>query len=344
MRMPSLQVALLPGCDPALFLRVEAGLLARGHAEPLLVVASFATPVMLLGRHQRASSVVDLAAVRSRGLPLLRRAGGGRCLLAAKGTAAVFLYTPPGEVLVAPAFPADRITNRYVRGLLSALRSLGAERAAYFGRDFVSADKRQLAIVSQEATGAGALAFEAFVPMEQSLALPPELAAGPSHSDTRAGGPPAASLSEFSGGPVAFDALAAALAEGWGKLSGRERAPLAGQLPEGELPPAQEDEVGLSGSGPVEIPIGFLEVLTGVAAGRLVGPRLRGEFISPAETVRALELALEGAPLDEAEIGRRVDAAFHGPAAFLHGVRELGTVALAVMAAGTSAAAATGVA
>ena len=342
--MSSLQVALLPGCDPARFLRVEAGLLARGHGEPVLVVASFATPVVLLGRHQRAAAAVDPAAVRAHGVPLLRRAGGGRSLFAAKGTVGVFLYTPPGEVLVAPAFPADRITNRYVRGLLSALRSMGAERAAYFGRDFVSADKRQLAVVSQEATAAGALAFEAFVPMEQPLALPVALARGASHSDTRAGGPPAASLSEFSGGPVAFDALAAALAEGWGKLSGREPTPLAGVLPEEALPPAEEDEVGLSGSGPVEIPIGFLEVLTGVSAGGLVGPRLRGEFIAPAETVRALELALEGAPLDEVEIGRRVDAAFHGPGAFLHGVRELGTVALAVMAAGTNAAAVTGLA
>jgi hypothetical protein len=247
-------------------------------------------------------------------------------------------------VLVPPPFPADRITNRYVRGLLSALRSLGAERAAYFGRDFVSADKRQLAVVSQEATAAGALAFEAFVPVEQSLALPLALARGSSHSDTRAGGPPAASLAEFSGGPVAFERLAAALAEGWGKLSSRERTPLAGALPESKLPPAEEEEVGLSVSGPVEIPIGFLEVLTGFAAGRLVGPRLRGEFIAPAETVRTLEVALEGAPLDEVEIGRRVDAAFHGPGAFLHGVRELGTVALAVMAAGSNASAATGVA
>lgn len=340
--MPSLQVARFPDCDPARFLRVEAGLLARGRGEPVLVVATFANPVILLGRHQRASAVVDVAAVRSRGLPLLRRAGGGRCLFAASGTAGVFLYTPPGEVLVAPVFPADRITNRYVRGLLSALRKMGAERAAYFGRDFVSADKRQLAIVSQEATMAGALAFEAFIPMEQSLALPVAMSRGSSHSDTRAGGPPAAFLSEFSGGPIAFETLAVALAEGWGKLSGRECTPFAGTLPEGDLPPAEEDEVGLSGSGPVEIPIGFLEVLTGVAAGRIVGPRLRGEFISPAETVRALELALEGAPLDEIEIGRRVDAAFHGPGAFLHGVRELGTVAMAVMAAGSNATAVTG--
>ena len=342
--MPSLQVALLPRCDPARFLRVEAGLLARGFSGPVLVVASLAAPVVLLGRHQRARSAVDAAAARSRALPLLRRAGGGRSLFAAEGAFGVFLYTPPGEVLVAPAFPADRITNRYVRGLLSALRSLGAERAAYFGRDFVSADQRQLAVVSQEATAAGGLAFEAFIPMDRPLSLPAELAREPAHSDTRVGGPPAATLADFSGGPVAFDALAAALAEGWGKLSGRELAPLPGTLPEEALPPAEEDEVGLLESGPVEIPIGFLEVLTGVAAGRLVGPRLRGDFIAPAEAVRALEAALEGAPLDAVEIGRRVDAAFHGPGAFLHGVRGLGTVALAVMAAGSNANAATGVA
>jgi hypothetical protein len=342
--MTSLRLALLPGCDPARFLRVEEGLLARGFPGAVLVAASFASPAILLGRHQRASSVLDLPAARARGLSPVRRAGGGRSLLAGEGTVGVFLYTPPGEVLVAPAFPADRITNRYVRGLLSALRHLGAERAAYFGRDFVSADRRQVAVVSQEATSAGALAFEAFVAARTPLALPAGLARGAVHSDTRAGGPPAASLSEFSGGPVDFETIAAALADGWGKLSGRAVTPFAGTLPEGELPLAEEDEVGLSTSGPVEIPIGFLEALTGFAGGGLVGPRLRGDFISPAETVRQLEIALEGVPLDEVEIGRRVDAAFHGPGAFLHGVRELGTVALAVVAAGSSAAAATGVA
>ena len=342
--MLPLHLVLLPGCDPARFLRAEAGLLARGSRGPVLVVGSFATPAVLVGRHQRASSVLDGSAARKRGLPIHRRAGGGRSLYAAEGTVGAFLYTPPGEVLVPPAFPADRISNRYVRGLLSALRSLGAERAAYFGRDFVSADKRQLAVVSQEATGAGALAFEAFVAVEEPLSLPPDLVRAAPHSDTRAGGPPSASLTEFSGRPVPFEALAGALADGWGSLSRREVTPFPGDLPEAELPAAEEDEVGLSGSGPVEIPIGFLEVLTGFAAGRMVGPRLRGDFISPAETVRALELALEGAPLDEVEVGRRVDAAFHGPGAFLHGVRELGTVALAVMAAGSRAAAATAVA
>jgi hypothetical protein len=339
--MPPLHLALLPGTDAARFFRVEAGLLRHGSPGPVLLVASFARPAVLVGRHQRTRSVVDVAAVRSRDLPLLRRAGGGRSLLAAERTVAVFLYTPPGEVLVAPSFPADRISNRYVRGLLSALRSLGAERAAYFGRDFVSADKRQIAVVSQEATAAGALAFEAFIAVEKPLSLPAELARGTAHSDSRAGGPPAAALVEFSGRPVPFEPLVVALADGWSKLSGREITPYPGDLPEADLPPAEEDEIGLSGSGPVEIPIGFLEVLTGFGGRALVGPRLRGDFISPAETIRALEVSLEGSPLDEVEVGRRVDAIFHGPGAFLHGVRELGTVALAVMAAGSRAAAAT---
>jgi hypothetical protein len=340
--MPLLHLAVLPRCDPASFLRAEAGLLASGADGPVLVVAGFSSAAVLLGRHQRARSTVDPAAVRA--LPLLRRAGGGRSLVVDAGKVGVFLYTPPGEVLVAPPFPADRISNRYVRGLLSALRSLGAERAAYFGRDFVSADRRQLAIVSQEATSAGALAFEAFVAVEGSLAPPQEMARRPPHSDARAGGPPPASLAEFSGSPVPLAVMANALGGGWATLSGRRLTPFTGTLPEGELPPAEEDEVGLASSGPVEIPIGFLEALSGFASGALVGPRLRGDFIAPAETVRALEASLEGAPLDEVEIGRRVDAAFHGSGAFLHGVRELGTVSMAVVAAGSRAAAATGVA
>jgi hypothetical protein len=83
--------------------------------------------------------VVDLAAARSLDLAPLRRAGGGRALLVGDGTVGLFLYTPPGAALATAPFPPERTTNRYVRGLLAALRSLGARLAAWFGRDFVSA-------------------------------------------------------------------------------------------------------------------------------------------------------------------------------------------------------------
>jgi len=339
-----LQVALLPRCDPARFVRVEAGLLARGHPLPILVIANLAAPALLLGRHQRAASAIDLAAARARGLAPLRRAGGGRTLLAGDGIVGLFLQSPPGAPLTAAPFPPDRTTNRYVRGLLAALRRLGARQAAWFGRDFVSAGGRQLAVVSQEGTPDGAVALESFLSVSGPLRPPPELLRARSHSDPRAGGPAGVSLSELAGRTQSFDEVAAALVAGWSGPAGAEPEPVAGALPEGELPPAEEDETGLSTSGPVEIPIGFLEALAAAAAGRLVGPRLRGDFLAPAAAMAALEAALDGAPLDAAEVGRRVNEVFHQPGAFLQGVTDLGTVARAVLAAGRLAAGSTGTA
>lgn len=340
----TLQVALLPRCDPARFVRVEAGLLARGHPAPILVIAEFATPALLLGRHQRAESAVNLPAARAQGVAPLRRAGGGRTLLAGDGTVGLFLHTPPGAPLTAAPFPPDRTTNRYVRGLLAALRRLGARQAAWFGRDFVSAGGRQLAVVSQEGTPGGAVALEAFLSVSRPLEPPPEWLRARRHSDPRAGGPAAVSLAELAARTPTFDEVAAALMAGWGGPDGPVPVPVDGALPEVELPPAEEDETGLSTSGLVEIPIGFLEALSAVAAGRLVGPRLRGDFIAPAAAVVALEAALDGAPLDATEVGRRVNEVFHEPGAFLQGVTELGTVAQAILAAGRLAARSTGAA
>lgn len=285
----TLQVALLPSCDPARFVRAEAGLLSRGHPAPILVIAELATPALLLGRHQRATSTVDLPAARALGLAPIRRAGGGRALLAGEGVVGLFLHTPAGAPLAAAPFPPDRTTNRYVRGLLAALRSLGARQAAWFGRDFVSAGGRQLAAVAQEATQDGAVALEAFLSVARALAPPPGVLRARPHSDPRAGGPASVTLAELSGRAPGFDEVAEALMKGWGGTDGPEPVPVEGALPEADLPPAEEDEAGLSSSGPVEIPIGFLEALSAAAAGRLIGPRLRGDFIAPAATLASLE-------------------------------------------------------
>jgi lipoate-protein ligase A len=337
-----LQVALLSRCDPGRLVRVEAGLLARGHPAPVLVIADLATPALLLGRHQRAASAVNLPAARALGLGPLRRAGGGRALLAGEGVVGLFLYTPAGAPLTAAPFPPDRTTNRYVRGLLTALRSLGARQAAWFGRDFVSAGGRRLAVVSQEGTPDGAVALEAFVSVSRPLEPPPAVLRDRPHSDPRAAGPASVSLAELAARTPGFDEVAAALMAGWGGAGGLQVEEVEGALPEVDLPPAEEDEAGLSVSGPIEIPIGFLEALTAAAAGRLVGPRLRGDFMAPAAALGALEAALDGAPLEAAEVGRRVNEAFHQPGAFLQGVTDLGTVAQAVLAAGLIAAGTTG--
>lgn len=339
--MATLDVARIPRCDPARFSRLEAGLLAAGWPRPVLIVAGFAEPALLLGRHQRVASAVDLPAARARGLNPVRRAGGGRSLLVGEGAVGLFLYAPPEDRLAEPAFAPDRAMNRYVRGLLAGLRGLGARSAAYFGRDFVSAESRQLATVSQESTPAGGLAFEAVVAVSRPVPVPHDLSRYPPHRDPRAAGPAPVSLAELAGAPPAFEQVAAALEAGWCAVHERDPAEVAGALPEAPLAPVEEDEGGLSASGLAEIPIGFVEALAGLAGGRLVSPRLRGDFLAPAHVVAALEAALDGAPLDLVEVGARVDAAFRRPGAFLHGARELRALADAVMAAGRVAAGAT---
>ena len=307
-------------------------------------MAGFSTEALLLGRHQRASSSVDLAAAEEAGVSVIRRTGGGRALLVGPGAVGLLVYTPPGQQLAPTPFPPDRTTNRYVRGLLAAMRRLGARHSAWFGRDFVSNDGKRVATVAQEGTAAGALLVEALVAVERDLALPGALAIARTHSDPRAEGPPPVSLMDLSGRAASLDEVAATLAECFGQLGKREPLLLEADLPEADHPPAREDEVGLAESGSQEIPIGFLEALAGLGAGRLVGPRIRGDFIAPAETLRALEVSLEGAPLDPVGIGQLVDEAFHGPGAFLQGVTRLGDIARVVNLAGRAAAARTGVA
>jgi hypothetical protein len=287
---------------------------------------------------------VDLAAAAEAGVSVIRRTGGGRALLVGPGAVGLLVYTPPGQQLAPTPFPPDRTTNRYVRGLLAAMRRLGARHSAWFGRDFVSNDGKRVATVAQEGTAAGALLVEALVAVERDLALPGALAIARTHSDPRAEGPPPVSLMDLSGRAASLDEVAATLAECFGQLGKREPLLLEADLPEADHPPAREDEVGLAESGSQEIPIGFLEALAGLGAGRLVGPRIRGDFIAPAETLRALEVALEGAPLDPVGIGQLVDEAFHGPGAFLQGVTKLGDIARVVNLAGRAAAARTGVA
>jgi hypothetical protein len=328
-------LALLEGCTPARLARLEAGLLAAAPPRPLLLIATLDAPGLLLGRHQRAAAALDLDAVAARGLSLDRRAGGGRAVHASPGDTALLLWVPPGEWLGGAPFPPEKAMNRWVRGLLAGLRGLGARSSAYFGRDVVSCDGRRLAVVSQAAAAAGGLAFEALVASGGTLSPPPGLERARPHPDARAGGPAPSTLGEVAGRAAAGSGAVLA-AQGGGLEAALSLAfePWEGPLPEAPPPAAVEDEAGLASGGEVAIPIGFVEALAAPSSGGLRRPRLRGEFLAPDQLMAGLEAALEGAPLDPLEVGRRVDAAFHAPGAWVHGVRTLASFAEAVLQAG----------
>ena len=343
--MPRLLHARLEPCPAQRFTRTALALLARQAGEPVLLTAPLSGEVVLLGRHQRAASAVHQGEIADRGLSLVRRVGGGRAVLAGGGDLLVFLAVPPGTALVPGPFGAEKVLNRYVRGLLAGLRAGGARSAAWFGRDFVSAGSRRVAVVSQEVTAAGATALEAVVAVAGDLALPAGLHAYPAHADPRAEGPPPTSLRALGAearaagspgagaAPIEAGALADLLAQAYAGATGRELAPFDGPLVEVEAPPAVEAEAHLARSGVAEIPAGFVEALLRHEGGLVLEARLRGDFMAPADLLAGLERALAGCPLEAQALGRRVDQAFSAPGAFIHGLSALGILPEALLAA-----------
>jgi hypothetical protein len=334
----TLRVVTAQGVTPARLARWGTTLLAQDLGTATLVVAELDEAAVLLGRHQRAVSALDGKAVAARGFTVARRLGGGKAIVVNPGTIAVQLAVPPGSGL-GVSFGADRAINRHVRGLLRGLGG-GLGGAFYFGRDFVSADKRQVAIVSQDgAPGGGTQLFEAFVARTAALALPAELSKYPLHGDSRAAGPAHTSLVELGRGRQSFAEIAQAIANGYAQATGAALAPTEAAALDDEDganaaldPPVAEDDTGWAWSGVADVPIGFLEAQVQLDGRHVRAARLRGDFIAPAFAVRHLEASLAGGVLEFAHVAPLVDAALALPGATIVGVTHLRLIADAFVA------------
>lgn len=330
-----LHVHLLDGASLDRFARLGAGLLRRVEEEgkPRLAIVPLLGEGIFLGRHQRASSALALDRIS---MPIARRSGGGRAIRAGEGCIGVLLALPEAGALLPAPVGAAKLLNRYVRGLNLGLSLAGAGSGAhYFGRDFVSAEGRQIAVVSQDGLASGAALFEAIVAVDRPLELPKELRGYPEHSDPRADGPLSGALSELWSRAHGFDGIAEAIVEGYRRAL--ECTPIredGAELPEAALvPEAREDEDGWEESGVADIPIGFAEALVRRPLEPITEVRLRGDFIAPAFVLRELERRLVGSELGFEALGRIVDEAFRAPHAVIHGVRSMRIFPDAILAA-----------
>lgn len=318
-------------------MRLGAGLLERaeGHASPQLLVAGLEGDAFLLGGHQRAASALRRERVSASGLPVVRRLGGGKTLRVGSGVVGVYLALPRADALLDAPIAADRVINRYVRGLNLGLTQLGGRPVHYFGRDFISAQSHAVGWVSQEGSGSGAVLFEAFVSAEANCTQPAEFSAYLEHGDPRAAGQPPAWIFAEGGSPD-IEEIARAIASGYAKVHGAEveRGDGAPREAAPEVLPVWEDEAGWEDSGVADIAIGFFEALLRSEGGRVGQVRFRGDFIAPAFAIRELEEALVGTELRFEALGPVVDAAFRRPGAAILGVRSLRIFADAVLAAG----------
>ena len=180
---------------------------------PTLALAPVGRHEVCLGAFQRAASAVVAGPT-----PLTRRLSGGPALWLAPSTLHLQLRLPHAAALVADA-DLPRLLNRHVRPLLRALRSLDP-RASHGGRDWVTLGHRPAAWLGLAHDAAsGACLVEAFLPCDESFALPAGLDAYPPRQVPAWLGHAPASLAAVAGRPVDPAALAAAVARAFSALA-----------------------------------------------------------------------------------------------------------------------------
>jgi hypothetical protein len=251
---------------------------------------------------------------RAGALPLAR-ASGGAPVLVGPGSIWVQLALARPDALV--ACDAERLLNRYVRPLLSALTRTSA-LAHYFGRDWVSASKRPVAYVGfAHDSGTGRALFEAIVAVTTPFAAPD--AAG--RASFRGQAP--ATLADVARHPPDLARVADAIVDAYASAYDRSVLVVADDARDADDGPAGAD---FPWSATAEEPMGQ------IGAGRDGAGRLRvgGELMASRDAMTALASALDvldaaGRAADEGAVGAAVASAL-APPATLFGVRALGTL------------------
>jgi lipoate-protein ligase A len=161
LRVAALDAVFLPALEPALLLGLELHLMdsaAAGRVAPVLLVHSAPHSTIALGRYH-----LYAGATESGGLRAYRRLTGGRAAGAGPGWIWIALIAPDRTALLPErdrAIAPEQLMNRYARGVLAALRTLGID-CFYPGRDAITSNRREIAMCSYECARSGAMLFEA---------------------------------------------------------------------------------------------------------------------------------------------------------------------------------------
>jgi len=303
---PVLHRVVLDGADPAAELGVTAALLAEAAdpaAPPTLLIARLTGDARAVGRFQPPPGGTDVR----------RHTGGHACAYGA-GAVSVAVVVPDLMVFAGVPF-LDKLVNRAVRGTVRGLATLGL-KAAYGGRDFVSADGRRVGLVSMAAEPGGGCLFQAVLGLTVAA---------------RDGGEwtPLAALAP----DLDFKALADALTRGHQKATGRVVVdrPAPAAVPAAPEPP----DATLAWGAPVAVPIGTLSAglrLDGHGCVEDLG--LMGDFMADGGLVPALAEFLRGKVPDIATVTRAVEEVLADPARHaVPGVPDPTAIVNAVVAA-----------
>ncbi len=289
--------------------------LLTGDAPVRLYVAAPAGDARVLGAYQRREDALaaDVSA------PVFRRATGGPAAVLGEGVLYLALGLNDASALM--ECPKERVLNRNVRPLLSALRRLGGA-AHYFGREHLSLDRRPAGLVAWTRTRGGAVLLELFLGASRSFALE-EAEHALSPSAPRMMGKTPITAAELLGKAPTATELAQACAEACATMRQLEIVPGA-FVP---TPVAEEVPSELRWSSPREVPIGFVRAGLAIDDGAIddeaiTDAALTGDFFQDADAVDRLRAALIG-PATPERVSGALNATYGPGGAVIEGLRSL---------------------
>jgi lipoate-protein ligase A len=320
---------------------------ASGETRPLVLAYAMAGRMVSLGRYHLYDGPAERA-----GVGAWRRLTGGRVVGSGQGWFGLALMLPSRTALLPERnahLRPEQVINRYVRGLLRALRALDLD-CFYPGRDAVTVGRREIAMCSLESDASGATLFEAVVAIMRGMEHvvhdlerfdPDGLISCPMY------GPATASMVVHElGRDVTFHEFCERIARGYAELLGgvnrRELSPV-------ETGRAQRRALALESSrwlcalapDPELTAISRTTSQLGSVQARLrLGPgglieriQLSGDFIANSAGIRALESELVGRPLDPASVSSAVMKTLADPDNFILGMGEPGNLVKLISAA-----------
>ncbi len=338
--MAALDVIIAPALAPNALAGLELHLLdavATRQTPPVALIYSSPGRYISIGRYHLYAGPAERA-----GIGAFRRLTGGRVVGAGAGWLGLALMLPNRTALLkedAARLKPDQIMNRYARGLLAGLRSLGLD-CFYPGRDAITFEHREIAMCSFETDASGAMLFESMLAVNRGMEdvvhdlerIDPDGAL-----PCRMYGPESATkLKRELGREVAFDELADALAAGYQSLLGETRRR---ELTAIETADATDSGRALVDSGwlnnrvahrsetkknRIASQLGAIEAAVALESdGTIAAATLSGDFIANSSAIAELETELRGKRLDLGSVSHAVTKTFGQGGNFFLGSGEL---------------------
>jgi lipoate-protein ligase A len=310
----------------------------------LLRVYGLAGEVLSIGRYHLVSD----AMADSRAIRVHRRRSGGRAVPCGDGFVGLTLVLPHRAFLFADdplGLAAYQVMNRYARGILEACRLAGVP-AFYPGRDWLTVQRRAIALVSFEVDPSGALLFEAILANQRDFSDLPRLLGEVGAEDvvkTEVLDPKTVTcLAREVGADLSIHEVAELLRRGFEKQFGlifepHDSSPLEQRLIDsatthseryGRWLRRRRVRADLVCHACARVQLGFFEVFLSLAQSAFIKDIMFvGDFIANSAGVERLERDLRLCPTDWRAIDTVASTVFSQPENYLLGIGPLRTIA-----------------